>query len=316
MSHGHQHTHHHDHDHGAAHSADSRRRLLLALSFTGAIFLAELIGGLVTGSLALLSDAAHMFLDVLALAMSYAAIRIAGLPADERHSFGFHRVQVLAALANAVTLVVVAVGIFREAWHRFSEPPEIMAGPMLVIALIGLVANVASALVLHGHDEEDINVRGAFLHVLGDGLASVGVLVAAAIIMVTGRTEVDAIVSVLIGLIVAYSSIGLLRRSVHILTEGVPEGVSLDAIAAAMGAVPGVTDVHDLHVWSLGPGFTALSSHVVVEAATLPEVQQIMGELGRVLHDDHGIEHRTIQVEWANCGQGELTCYIPVLPGK
>lgn len=310
------HAHHHEHDHGHAHGEDSRRRLLLALAFTGTIFLAELIGGLITGSLALLSDSAHMFLDVLALAMSYAAIRIAALPADDRHSFGFHRVQVLAALANAVTLVVVAAGIFREAWHRFSQPPEIMAGPMLIIALVGLIANVASALVLHGHDEEDINVRGAFLHVLGDGLASVGVLAAAVIIMLTGRTEVDAIVSVAIGLIVAYSSIGLLRRSIHILTEGVPEGVALDEIAAAMRGVSGVTDVHDLHVWSLGPGFSALSAHVVVDAATLPEVQQIMSDLGHVLHDDHGIEHRTIQVEWAHCGQGELTCYIPVEPGK
>ncbi len=312
MSHGHQHTH----VHGHAHGEDSRRRLLLALSFTGAIFVAELAGGLITGSLALLSDAAHMFLDVLALAMSYAAIRIAALPADDRHSYGFHRVQVLAALANAVTLVVVAVGIFREAWHRFSEPPEIMAGPMLVIALIGLAANVASALVLHGHDEEDINVRGAFLHVLGDGLASAGVLAAAAVIMITGRTEVDAIVSVAIGLIVAYSSIGLLRRSLHILTEGVPEGLSLDTIAGAMHEVRGVTEVHDLHVWSLGPGFSALSAHVVVDAETLPQVQGIMADLRRLLHDDYGIEHRTIQVEWASCGQGELTCYIPVLPGK
>lgn len=302
------------HDHGHEHRQDSQRRLTLALVFTGSIFLAELVGGLVTGSLALLSDAAHMFLDVLALATSYFAIRIATRPADVGHTYGYHRVQAVSALANAGTLVLVAFGIFREAWHRLSEPPEIVVGPMLAVATLGLVANAASALVLHGHEEEDINVRGAFLHVLGDGLASVGVIAAGLIILFTGRTEADAVVSVLIGGIVAYSSIGLLRRSLHVLTEGTPEGLSVDEIVAAMRATPGVTEVHDLHVWSLGPGFSALSAHVVVNAASLPEVQETMFQLRTMLRDRFDIEHRTIQVEWTNCGQGELTCYIPELP--
>lgn len=302
------------HHHGHVHRQDSQRRLTLALGFTGTVFVAELVGGLVTGSLALLSDAAHMFLDVLALATSYFAIRIAARPADVRHTFGYHRVQAVSALANAATLVLVAVGIFREAWHRLSDPPEIIVGPMLVVAVVGLVSNIASALVLHGHEEEDINVRGAFLHVLGDGLASMGVIVAGLVILFTGQTVVDSLVSVLIGAIVAYSSIGLLRRSLHVLTEGTPEGLSLDEVVAAMRGVPGVTEVHDLHAWSLGPGFSALSAHVIINAASLPEVQEIMFQLRTLLHDQFDIEHRTIQVEWANCGQGELTCYIPVLP--
>jgi cobalt-zinc-cadmium efflux system protein len=230
------------------------------------------------------------------------------------HTFGFHRWQAVSALGNAVTLVVVALGIFREAWERLSEPPEIVVGPMLAIAVLGLVANIGSALVLHGHEEEDINVRGAFLHVLGDGLASLGVIVAALIILLTGQTIADSIVSVLIGIVVAYSSIGLLRRSLHILTEGTPVGLEIDEVVAAMRAVPGVTEVHDLHAWSLGPGFNAVSAHVIVSADSLPQVQDIMFQLRTVLHDRFGIEHRTIQIEWANCGQGELTCYIPELP--
>lgn len=304
----------HNHAHGPTHREESQRRLTLALGLTGTIFLAELIGGLVTGSLALLSDAAHMFLDVLALITSYVAIRVASRPADVGHTFGFHRWQAVSALGNAVTLVVVALGIFREAWERLSEPPEIVVGPMLAIAVLGLVANIGSALVLHGHEEEDINVRGAFLHVLGDGLASLGVIVAALIILLTGQTIADSIVSVLIGIVVAYSSIGLLRRSLHILTEGTPVGLEIDEVVAAMRAVPGVTEVHDLHAWSLGPGFNAVSAHVIVSADSLPQVQDIMFQLRTVLHDRFGIEHRTIQIEWANFGQGELTCYIPELP--
>ncbi len=302
----------HDHDH----RHESQRRLILAMGITGVIFIAEVVGGWLTGSLALLSDAAHVFLDVLALAMSYAAIRLASTPADDRHTYGYHRIQVMAALANAATLVIVALGIFREAIVRFSHPTEVIAGPMLVVAVVGLVGNVISALALHGHDREDINVRGAFLHVLGDGLASVGVVVAGVLILLTGQTVIDPIVSILIGLIVAYSSIGLLRESLHVLSEGVPEGLSVAEIAQEMNALPWVEEVHDLHVWSIGPGFTSLSAHVVINAQSLPEVQEVMAALRDLLSDKFGIQHRTVQVEWTNCGEGQLTCYIPEVPSK
>ena len=191
------------------------RRFLLSLVLTGLILVAEVITGLWTGSLALLSDAAHVFLDAFALGMSYVALRLAALPADDRHTYGFHRLQVLAALANGATLLLVAFEILREAWERFRYPTPVLAGPMLAVAVVGLVANLVVALMLREHDHHDLNVRSAFLHVLGDALASIGVIVAGIVIAVTGWTLIDPLVSVLIGLIILIGSGRVLRESLH-----------------------------------------------------------------------------------------------------
>jgi cobalt-zinc-cadmium efflux system protein len=296
-------THHHQHAHTGIET-----RFLLSLALTGLIFLAELLGGLLTRSLALLSDAAHVFLDVFALGLSYVAIRLASLPPNDRHTYGYHRLRVLAALVNGATLLLIAFEIFREAVRRFSNPEPVLAGPMLVVAVIGLVVNLIVAFVLRGHSHDDLNVRSAFLHVLGDALASVGVIVAGVIIVLTGWTVVDPLVSVLIGVIILAGSGNVLRQSVHILVEGVPRGLTATEVAEAMDDVVGVSEVHDLHVWTVSPGYIALSAHVVLDDQSLSEAQTIMEDLKAALSRQFGIEHTTIQFECQSCAPGTIIC--------
>lgn len=295
--------HDHELDHGGI-----GRRFLVSLSLTGLIFIAELVGGFLTQSLALLSDAAHVFLDVFALALSYAAIRLAALPPNDRHTYGYHRLRVVAALANGATLLLVAFEIFREAITRFSNPEPVLAGPMLVVAVIGLIVNLVVAFVLRGHDHEDLNVRSAFLHVLGDALASVGVIVAGVIIVLTGWYVVDPLVSIVIGVIILAGSGNVLRRALHILVEGVPQGMTATKVAEAMDGVPGVSEVHDLHVWTVSPGYIALSAHVVLNDQSLSEAQSIMDDLKTTLSEQFGIDHTTIQVECQSCAEGTIIC--------
>ncbi len=290
------------------HTLSTEQRFVLSLILTGAIFLAEVVGGLWTRSLALLSDAAHVFLDVFALGMSYGALRLAALPPDDRYTYGFHRLQVLAALANGATLLLVAFGIFREAWERFRNPAPVLAGPMLAVAVVGLTVNLIVALVLRKHDHHDLNVRSAFLHVLGDALASLGVIAAGGIILATGWQWVDPLVSVLIGVIILAGSGRVLRASLHILAEGMPEGLTATRVAGAMARVPGVENVHDLHVWTVSPGYVALSAHVVLADQALSQTQDVMDSLKQTLADEFGIEHTTIQFECASCSQGTILC--------
>ncbi len=294
---------------------DIEKRFLISLALTGLILAAEVIGGVWTGSLALLSDAAHVFMDIFALALSYVALRLSSLPPDDRHTYGFHRLEVLAALANGVTLAGAAVGIFAEAFRRLQEPEPVKSIELLVIAAVGLVANLIVAFVLHGyahthgeHEQQDLNVHSAFLHVLGDAISSVGVIVAAAIIWRTGWVVIDPIVSVLIGLLIVASSWRVTRSSLHILIEGTPEGFKLSDVAQAMDSAPGVTNVHDLHVWSLCSGHTALSAHVVIADQSLSQTQDLMSELKCRLRAGFGIEHTTIQFECAACGPEAALC--------
>lgn len=295
------------HNHRVGHGG-IEGRFLLSLALTGLIFFAEIVGGLLTRSLALLSDAAHVFLDVFALALSYVAIRLASLPPNDRHTYGYHRLRVLAALANGATLLLVAFEIFREAIRRFSNPEPILAGPMLVVAVIGLVVNLVVAFVLRGHDHEDLNVRSAFLHVLGDALASVGVIIAGVVIMLTGWMVVDPLISIVIGIIILVGSGNVLRKAVHILVEGVPQGLTATKVAEAMDGVPGVSEVHDLHVWTVSPGYIALSAHVVLNDQSLSEAQNILEDLETTLSEQFGIDHTTIQVECQSCAQGTIVC--------
>ena len=289
------------------------KRFLISIALTAMILVAEIIGGLWTGSLALLSDAAHVFMDIFALGLSFLALRLSSLPADDRHTYGYHRLEVLAALANGLTLGVIAIGIFGEVIQRWQNPEPIKSAEMLVIAAIGLVVNVIVAFVLGGHDHdhdeaahgrEDVNVKSAFLHVVGDAVSSVGVIVAAILIGATGAPWIDPLMSVLIGLIIVVSSGRVLKSSLHILVEGVPEGLSLDRIGEALSAAPAVTEVHDLHVWSLCSGHVALSAHVVVSDQSLRDTGPVMNELKQRLQNNFGIEHTTIQFECAACGQG------------
>jgi len=290
--------HNHDHNHEFM-----GRRFILALTITSVIFVAEVVGGILSNSLALLSDAGHVFLDVFALALSYVALRVSELPADENHTFGFHRAKVLAALANSLLLFAMVFFIVREAWERWLNPRAINSGLMLGVAVVGLAANLIVAQVLRAHDHDDLNTRSAFLHVLGDALASVGVIGGAILIALTGWYVVDPILSVLIALLILGGAWRIFRESLHILVEGSPAGVNTRDVAAAIGAVPGVRNVHDLHIWSVGPGYTSLSAHVVLEDQALAQTQGIMDAIKRRLHDQFGIEHTTVQFECNHCGQ-------------
>ncbi len=296
----------------------TERRFILSLVLTALIFIAELVGGWWTGSLALLSDSAHVFLDVFALALSYGALRLSALPADDRHTFGYHRLEVLAALINGLSLGLIAFGIFGEAWDRWRTPAPVKSGEMLVIAVIGLVVNLLVAYILrddeHGHahapgemhTHEDLNMHSAFLHVLGDAVSSLGVILAAILISWTGITWVDPLMSVLIGFIILGSSGRVLRSSLHILVEGTPEGISVDDVARTMTDVPGVYEVHDLHVWSICSGHIALSAHVVLHDHPVHDQGLILLELQRRLKRGYGIQHTTIQMEGHGAAQDSL----------
>ncbi len=287
-------------------------RFVFALILTGLIFLIEFVGGIWTGSLALLSDSAHVFMDAFALGLSYLAIRAAALPPNDRHTYGYHRFQVLAALVNGATLLLIAFEILRGPGHRFQNPVTILAGPMLVIAVVGLGVNLIVAFALRQHDHDDLNTRSAYLHVLGDALASIGVIAVGVILLFVNWTWLDPLVSVLIAVLILVSSGRVLKESVHILAEGMPDGMTASAIADSMLKVDGVSEVHDLHVWTVAPGYIALSAHVTLVDQSLSQSAGVMPALKECLHNEFEIQHTTIQFECENCGQGLVACLEPV----
>jgi len=284
------------------------RRFVFALSLTGLIFLVEFFGGLWTGSLALLSDSAHVFMDFFALSLSYLAIRAAQLPADDRHTYGYHRMQVLAALVNGATLLLISFEIMREAWSRLQNPQPVLAGPMLLIALVGLGVNLVVAFALHRHDHDDLNTRSAFLHVIGDALASVGVIAVGVVLLFVNWTWLDPLVSFLIALLILVSSGRVLKDSIHILAEGMPSGMSAQVVAENMRRMAGVQEVHDLHVWTVSPGYIALSAHVTVADRSLSQAAEIIHSLKAMLAEKFKIHHTTIQLECESCSQGKVLC--------
>jgi len=279
-----------------------QHRFGLSLIITALIFFTELAGGFWTGSLALLSDSAHVFLDFFALALSYIAMRVSMLPADDRHTYGWHRLEVFAGLANGISLFAVTIAILYEAWQRIQSPVAVHSAEMLVIAAVGLIANLITAQLLKEHHRHDLNVRSAFLHVVGDALSSVGVIIGGLVMLSTGWMIIDPIISVMIGIFLFAGSWRVLRSSVHILIEGIPEGISLAEVTQALAEIEGVRNVHDLHIWSICSGYPALSVHICAEfdGATAER----MSAIKKVLRDRFGIEHTTIQVESVNCGQG------------
>ncbi|WP_217913807.1 cation diffusion facilitator family transporter [Miltoncostaea marina] len=286
------------HDHGQAHAdarVGSRRALAIALALIATFMLAEIVGGLLTNSLALLADAAHMFSDAASLGLALGAIWLARRPPTPTRTFGYKRAEILAALVNGLTLVAVALWIFFEAYQRFDDPPEILGGWMLVVAVLGLLINVVALRILHGSAEESLNVSAAVRHVLADLLGSVGVIAAAVVILLTGWRPIDPLISVVIGVLVLASSWTILRDSVHILLEGTPRGMDLETLGRRMARVDGVREVHDLHVWTITSGFPALSAHVLV--GRQEDCHRRRRELERVLRDEFGIEHTTLQID-------------------
>ncbi|MCB2253153.1 cation diffusion facilitator family transporter [Pseudomonas chlororaphis] len=288
---------------GAGHShgqvrAGHERKLWMALGLTGSFMIAEVIGAFVTGSLALLSDAAHMMTDALALAISLVAIQIGKRAADRKRTFGYARFEILAAAFNAILLFVVAFYILYEAWQRLSAPAEIQSTGMLVIAVLGLIVNLISMRLLATASGESLNVKGAYLEVWSDMLGSLGVIIAALVIMFTGWGWVDSVVAAAIGFWVLPRTWTLLRESMNVLLQGVPDGLDIDQVERAIRAIDGVTDIHDLHLWALTSGKNVMSAHLVADLGRRSE-QQILGEVTELMHERFEISHVTVQVEQA-----------------
>jgi cobalt-zinc-cadmium efflux system protein len=285
--------------HARAHAHDhrktSRRALVVVLALTLGFTAVEVVGGLLTGSLALLADAGHMVSDVLALVLAVAAVTLARRPSTPRRSFGFQRAEILAAFVNGLALLAVSGWIVWEALQRLDDPPEILGGWMLVVAVCGLAVNGASAAILVRSEGESLNIEAALRHVIADFLGSAGVLVAALVIVLTGWRTIDSIVSIGIAGLVALSAWGILRDSTAILMEQTPAGLDADAVARAIVGVPGVTKVHDLHVWRITSGFDALSAHVLVGRGE--DCHALRRHVERVLAERFGITHTTLQVD-------------------
>lgn len=271
------------------------RRLMWALALTAGYFVAEVVGGLMTNSLALLSDAGHMFSDIAALVLTICAFQIARRPATSKRTYGYHRLEILAALINGLILWLVVGVIFTEAYRRLMDPPEVHSIGMLVIAAGGLVVNLVAGRILYDCDRHNLNVRGALLHVAGDALGSIGAMLAALIMLFTGWYFADAVISMIIGVLILYTSWELVRDSVDILMQSVPRGIDSAEVQLAMEEVTGVIKVHDLHVWSVKSGVFTLTAHAVVHPNG--SAQSILDEIEERLKSRFAIEHTTIQLE-------------------
>ena len=291
----------HTHSHSPA--SANKKKLLIVFSLTLLYLAAEVVGGLLTGSLALLADAGHMLTDVIGIGMALFAIRFAERPATPARTYGFYRVEILAAVANAVVLIGVSLYILYEAYRRFLNPPEVQSGAMIIVAAIGLIVNVAGMLILREGSEESLNMKGAYFEVFSDMLTSIGVIIAGIIMMTTGWYYADPLISAGIGLFILPRTWKLLREAVGVLLEGVPADVNLTALREAIVRNEGVIGVHDLHVWSLTSGVNAMSTHVVLaDGASHDDVLKIVREC---VTREFKIAHATIQVEEQGCGDQE-----------
>lgn len=315
------HSHNHSHSHGL--SGQNTMRLKIALGLTLVYMLAEVVGSYITGSLALFADAGHMLTDAGAMALTLFAFWFATRPASASKTYGYYRLEILAAFINGVTLVLIALWIFYEAWQRLADPPPIASLEMTAIAVGGLVINLIAAWLLHGGHQDNLNMRGAWLHVMGDALGSVAAIIAGVLMYTKGWYQADPIVSVVIGVIIIYGSWKLIRESVNVLLEGTPAHIDLGEVEKSILATDGVDNVHDLHIWTITSGMEALSAHVI--HATDIKQADLLKALRAKLHDTFGIDHLTIQMETlefedekvhfcqvgASCFQSDIRASIP-----
>ena len=302
MAHAHHHAHgHHGHSHPHGSADGSRRALGWALAITVAFGVVQIVGGIVFDSLAVLADSVHNLSDGLAIGLALGAAWLAGLPARGARTFGWRRAEILAALVNALTLIAVALWIAWGAWERFRHPTGVVGSGVLAIGAIGIVANgVPVWLMLRHADRSNLNVHGALIHAATDVLGSLGVVIAGAIVLLTGWTRADPLIAALIGLIVLVSSWQLLRDSVRVLLEVAPAGLEPDLIGRTVANEPGVRNVHDLHVWTITSGLDALSAHVVIDAAA--DADEVLHRLEGVLEERFGITHSTLQIDRDHTG--------------
>ncbi|MEA2304363.1 MAG: cobalt-zinc-cadmium efflux system protein [Solirubrobacteraceae bacterium] len=293
-AHAHSAAHGHGHSHGVAPDAD-RGPLLIALGLILGFMLVEVVAGIAAGSLALLSDAAHMLTDAAALGLALVAMRLARRPAQGAMTFGFRRAEILSAQINGATLLALGVVIVIEGIHRLVHPPDVAGGAVLVVALAGIVVNLAATWVLARANRTSLNVEGAYQHILTDLFAFIATAVAGAVVLLTGFTRADGLAALLVAALMLHAAYGLLVASGRVVLEAAPEGVDPDAIGRALAAVPGIAEVHDLHVWEVSSGFPALSAHVVV--ARDADCHAARRELQALLQERFGIEHTTLQTD-------------------
>ncbi len=310
------HDHHAGHEHSHGHHVDARqapggrRDLLIALSITVLMMIAEAIGGWLSNSLALLSDAGHMLTDNFALLLSFFAMKFAAMPATERKTFGFYRLEILAALLNGIILVVLSVYIIYHAYLRMIHPQPVEGKLMLIIAIIGLIANIIGAFFLYKHSHANLNIRGAYLHILGDALSSVGVVIGGIIILYTGWYMIDPILSILISLVIIYGSWALVRESVNILLEAVPSHIDIDAVAAEIAKVQGVREAYHIHAWTITSGVYSMSAHVLIDDRLVSGSRNIVDDIRHMLAEKFNVVHSTIELECDRCEMGQV-CSLP-----
>jgi cobalt-zinc-cadmium efflux system protein len=307
----HQHAHGRDehgaHDHAAHDHTRNEHRVGWAALLTGSFMLAEVAGGLFSGSLALLADAGHMLTDAASLGLAWLAFRIARRPADWQRTYGFHRFQVLAAYSNGLALFFIALAIGYEALHRLREPVQVLAGPMLVIAAIGLLVNLAAVAVLHGAERDNLNVKGAMLHALSDLFGSVAAIAAALVILWTGWTPIDPLLSVLVTLLILRSAWSLMRASGHILLEAAPAHLDVRSLKEELvAAIPGIEDIHHVHAWSLTQDRPMVTLHARIRDAA--DGDRITGAIKSLLRGRYGVQHATIEIECDVCADAQRAC--------
>lgn len=283
-------------------------KLKYGIIITAVILVLEVAGGILSNSLALLSDAGHVFADGIALMLSWYGVRQAARPSSSRMTFGYHRVGVIIAIVNAVSILAIAGVILFEAYQRFHQPPEINSVMMLVIAVIGLAANIFVASWLHKEQGQSLNLKSAFWHAMGDALASAGVIAGAIIIMLTRLYWVDAAVSVLISLIIVFAAWGIFREGLRILLEAVPGDINVKEILKEMETIEGIKGVHDLHVWSISSSLRAMSCHVLMDDCSISQSESVHRRIERMLREKFGISHITVQIECTLCSNEDLFC--------
>lgn len=302
------------HDHSHSHFGDlatsTTKRLALSLGLTLAFVFIEVAAGIFGNSLALLTDAAHNFTDVIALGLSWYALRIALKPANANKTFGYHRVGILVALVNSTTLVLIALGIFYEAYHRLISPPEVNAPILIGVGAVAFFTNAGTAWLVKRGSEHDLNLRSTFLHLVGDVLSTLGAIVAGVVIYFTGANWLDPLVSVLIGALILWNAWGILRQTIRILLESSPEDMNVDNLLTDIRKVDGVLDVHDLHVWSINESLRLLSAHIVTQDVSIRTGAKTQSEINELLAHRYNIQHATLQLECEGCDSNTLFCDI------
>ena len=312
--HGHD-DHGHDHDHSHDYREAGRRSLWISFFLISSFMIAEVIGGILSGSLALLADAGHMITDALAIALALFALWIGDRVEDAARTYGFRRAEVLAALINAISLWIIVAWILFEAYHRVTHLDEVeIEGPlMLIVGALGLVVNIVAAWILHRNSEHSLNVEGAFWHVMGDLMGSVGVVISGIVIITTNWVLIDPILSVLIGLLILWSSWGLAKKVLVVLLEGVPQHVDVEQLCDQIEDLEGVTLVHDVHIWTIASGYESMTAHVLVDPDLAKEdTEALLRQIREIARDEHGIHHLTVQIEQtvSGCTEDHLVSYL------